>query len=86
VTGQPATVTGQPTSPARPLVGNVSANAVVWTVSFPECPSVGTWIGHYQIVGTEEQLRTLWTLALAEIPAGVGSTYTGAEVFVRQAP
>jgi hypothetical protein len=63
----------------------VSGNAVAWTLSLPACPSVGTWVGHYQTVGQEEQLAVLWTLALQENPPGVGSTLTGSALFVRQA-
>jgi hypothetical protein len=70
----------------RPVAGTVAGNALVWTVTLPDCPSVGTWIGHYQVVGVEEQLRMLWTLALVVSPPGVGSTFAGAEVFVRQPP
>jgi hypothetical protein len=83
------TAAGQPVAVAapRPVTGTVSANALVWTVALPDCPSVGTWIGHYQVAGgIEEQLRTLWTLALVASPPGVGSTFAGSEVFVRQPP
>jgi hypothetical protein len=74
------------TSPAsRPIVGTVNGNAVAWTLGLPACPSVGTWIGHYRTVETEEQLAVLWTLAVADFPPGVGSTLTGSAIFVRQA-
>jgi hypothetical protein len=71
--------------PPGPVVGTVSANAVAWTLSLPECPSVGTWVGHYQTVDAVEQIAMLWTLALPESPPGVGSTLTGSALFVRQA-
>ena len=69
---------------ARPLLGAVSGNAVAWTLSLSSCPSVGTWIGHYQTTDTEEQLAMLWTIAVTESPPGVASTLTGAALFVRQ--
>ena len=68
----------------RPVVGTVSANAVAWTLSLPACPSVGTWVGHYQTVGAVDLLAMLWTLAVPESPPGVGSTLTGSALFVRQ--
>jgi hypothetical protein len=72
-------------SPApRPIVGTVNGNAVAWTLSLPACPSVGTWVGHYRTVEAAEQLTMLWTLALTEFPPGVGSTFTGSALFVRQ--
>jgi hypothetical protein len=73
------------TASPRPVVGTVNGNAVAWTLSLPDCPSVGTWVGHYQTVDAEEQLAMLWTLALAESPPAVGSTLTGSALFVRQA-
>ena len=73
------------TASTRPVVGTVNGNAVAWTLSLPACPSVGTWVGHYQTVDGEEQLAMLWTLALAESPPAVGSTLTGSALFVRQA-
>jgi hypothetical protein len=69
---------------SRPLVGTVTGNAVAWTLSLAACPSVGTWVGHFQTTGTEEQLSMLFTLAVPESPPGVGSTLTGPAVFVRQ--
>jgi Avidin family len=72
------------TASTRPVVGTVNGNAVAWTLSLPACPSVGTWVGHYQTVDAEEQLAMLWTLALAESPPAVGSTLTGSALFVRQ--
>lgn len=72
------------TTPARPLVGTVSGNAVAWTLGLSACPSVGTWIGHYQTTDTEEQLAMLWTIAVTESPPGVGSILTGSALFVRQ--
>jgi hypothetical protein len=74
----------QPPVP-RPIVGTVSANAVAWTLSLPACPSVGTWVGHYQTVGTEDRLTMLFTLAVPEGSPGVGSTLIGSTLFVRQA-
>src|SRR5262245_28753508 len=74
------------TTDARPLVGTTSGNAVAWTLSLSACPSVGTWVGHFQAVGTEEQLSMLFTLAVAESPPGVGSTLTGSSLFTRQMP
>jgi hypothetical protein len=82
--GFPCGVTTGLASAARPIVGTVSGNAVAWTLSLPACPSVGTWVGHYQAVDALEQLTILWTLALQESPPGVGSTLTGSAVFVRQ--
>lgn len=70
----------------RPLAGTVNGNAVAWTLGLSACPSVGTWIGHYQTAGAEEQLVMLWTLAVPESPPGVGSTLTGSALFVRQSP
>jgi hypothetical protein len=72
------------TPTASPLVGTVNGNALAWTLSLSACPSVGTWIGHYQTVDAQEQLATLFTLAVPESPPGVGSTLTGSAVFVRQ--
>jgi Avidin family len=72
------------TPASRPLVGTVNGNAVAWTLSLTACPSVGTWVGHFQTTGTEEQLTMLFTLAVPESPPGVGSTLTGPAVFVRQ--
>ena len=72
------------TGSTRPVVGTVSGNAVAWTLSLPDCPSVGTWVGHFQTVDAQEQLSMLWTLALQESPPGVGSTLTGSAVFARQ--
>ena len=72
------------TGSARPVVGTVNGNAVAWTLSLPDCPSVGTWVGHFQTVDAQEQLSMLWTLALQESPPGVGSTFTGSAVFLRQ--
>ena len=69
---------------ARPIVGTVNGNAVAWTLSLSACPSVGTWVGHFQTTGTEDQLVMLFTLAVPESPPGVGSTLTGAAVFVKQ--
>ena len=77
-------LTPGPTGAARPVVGTVSGNAVAWTLNLPACPSVGTWVGHFQTVDAQEQLSMLWTLALEESPPGVGSTLTGSAVFVRQ--
>lgn len=74
-----------PTTPPRPIAGVVSGNAVAWTLSLPACPSVGTWVGHYQALEAGEQLAMLWTLAVQESPPGVGSTLTGSALFVRQA-
>jgi len=71
-------------TPARPIAGTVSGNAVAWALSLPACPSVGTWIGHFQTVDGAEQLAVLWTLAVTESPPGVGSTLTGSALFVRQ--
>ena len=68
----------------RPIVGAVTGNAIAWTLSLTACPSVGTWVGHYQTVDAEEQLALLFTLALPETPPGVGSTLTGHALFVRQ--
>ena len=82
--GFPCGLTTGLANPARPIVGTVSGNAVAWTLSLPACPSVGTWVGHYQAVDALEQLTVLWTLALQESPPGVGSTLTGSAVFVRQ--
>jgi hypothetical protein len=73
------------TSPGpQPIVGTVKGNALAWALSLPGCPSVGTWIGHFRTVETQEQLNVLWTLALPEFPPGVGSMLTGSAVFVRQ--
>ncbi len=72
-------------SPApQPIVGTVKGNALAWALSLPGCPSVGTGIGHLRTVEAQEQLNVLWTLAVPEFPPGVGSTLTGAAVFVRQ--
>ncbi len=68
----------------RPLGGTVNGNAVAWTLSLSACPSVGTWIGHYQTAGAQEQLAMLWTLAVPESPPGVGSVLAGSALFVRQ--
>jgi hypothetical protein len=65
-------------------VGTVQGNALAWALSLPGCPSVGTWIGHFRTVEAEEQLTVLWTMALPEVPPGVGSTLAGSSVFVRQ--
>lgn len=73
-----------PEQSSRPIVGAALGNAVAWSMSLPGCPSMGTWIGHYQAVGQEQQLSMLWTLAVSETPPGVGSTLTGAVIFVRQ--
>lgn len=81
--GVPLTQTAQ-AAPSQTIVGAAMGNAVVWTVSLPDCPSVGTWIGHYQTVGAEQQLTLLWMLALPESPPGVGSTFTGSALFIRQ--
>jgi hypothetical protein len=78
--GLPGTVSPAP----RQIAGTVNGNALAWTLSLPACPSVGTWVGHYRRVETEEQLILLWTLALPEFPPGVGSTLTGSAIFVRQ--
>ena len=72
------------TTVARPIVGTVNGNAIAWTLSLSACPSVGTWVGHFQTNGTEERLSMLFTLAVPESPPGVGSTLTGSAVFVRQ--
>jgi hypothetical protein len=72
------------TTAARPIVGTVNGNAIAWTLSLSACPSVGTWVGHFQTNGAEEQLSMLFTLAVPESPPGVGSTLTGSAVFVRQ--
>ena len=72
------------TTAARPIVGTVNGNAIAWTLSLSACPSVGTWVGHFQTNGTEERLSMLFTLAVPESPPGVGSTLTGSAVFVRQ--
>jgi Avidin family len=69
---------------ARPIVGTALGNALTWTLTLSSCPSVGTWIGHFQTVGAEQQLTMLLTLALPESPPGVGSTLTSSTVFVRQ--
>ena len=82
--GFPCGLSSPLTTSARPLVGTVTGNAVAWTLSLSACPSVGTWIGHYQTAGTEEQLAVLWTLAVPESPPGVGSVLTGSALFVRQ--
>jgi hypothetical protein len=68
----------------RPIAGTATGNALTWTLSLSSCPSVGAWIGHYQTVGTTEQLTMLWSLALPDSPPGVGSTFTGSAIFVRQ--
>jgi hypothetical protein len=68
----------------RPITGTSMGNAVTWTLSLTNCPSVGTWVGHYQTAGIEQQLTVLWTLAMPDSPPGVGSTFTGSAVFVRQ--
>jgi hypothetical protein len=78
--GSPSAVAPAP----RAIVGTVNGNALGWTLSLPECPSVGTWVGHYRTVEAQEQLDVLWHLALPEVPPGVGSTLTGSTVFVRQ--
>jgi hypothetical protein len=69
---------------ARPIVGTTVGNALSWTLSLAGCPSVGTWIGHVQTVGAEQQLTMLLTLALPDTSPGVGSTLAGSMVFVRQ--
>ena len=82
--GFPCGLASTLTPASRPLVGTVNGNAVAWTLSLAACPSVGTWVGHFQTTGTEEQLSMLFTLAVPESPPGVGSTLTGPAVFVRQ--
>ena len=82
--GFPCGLASTLTPASRPLVGTVNGNAVAWTLSLAACPSVGTWVGHFQTTGTEEQLTMLFTLAVPESPPGVGSTLTGPAVFVRQ--
>jgi hypothetical protein len=82
--GFPCGLASTLTPAVRPLVGTVNGNAVAWTLSLAACPSVGTWVGHFQTTGTEEQLSMLFTLAVPESPPGVGSTLTGPAVFVRQ--
>jgi hypothetical protein len=68
----------------RPVTGVSTGNALAFTLSLTDCPSVGTWIGHYQTLGTEQQLAVLFTLAMPDSPPGVGSTFTGSAIFVRQ--
>jgi hypothetical protein len=81
----PGFICGSSTSQTgRPIVGTAMGNALTWTLSLTGCPSVGTWIGHYQTVGTEQQLAVLWTLAIPDSPPGVGSTFTGSALFIRQ--
>ncbi len=82
--GFPCGLASTLTPASRPLVGTVNGNAVAWALSLAACPSVGTWVGHFQTTGTEEQLTMLFTLAVPESPPGVGSTLTGPAVFVRQ--
>ena len=82
--GFPCGLASTLTPAARPLLGTVSGNAVAWTLSLAACPSVGTWVGHFQTTGAEEQLTMLFTLAVPESPPGVGSTLTGPVVFVRR--
>jgi avidin family protein len=83
--GFPCGVSTTLATSTRPIVGAVNGNAIAWTLSLTACPSVGTWVGHYQTVDAEEQLALLFTLALPETPPGVGSTLTGHALFVRQA-
>jgi hypothetical protein len=82
--GFPCGLASTLTPASRPLLGTVNGNAVAWALSLAACPSVGTWVGHFQTTGTEEQLSMLFTLAVPESPPGVGSTLTGPAVFVRQ--
>jgi hypothetical protein len=82
--GFPCGLASTLTPASRPLLGTVNGNAVAWALSLAACPSVGTWVGHFQTTGTEEQLTMLFTLAVPESPPGVGSTLTGPAVFVRQ--
>jgi hypothetical protein len=82
--GFPCGLASTLTPASRPLLGTVNGNAVAWALSLAACPSVGTWVGHFQTTGTEEQLTMLFTLAVPESPPGVGSTLTGPAVFVRE--
>src|SRR5262245_13316337 len=50
----------------RPITGTSMGNALTWTLSLTNCPSVGTWVGHYQTLGTEQRLTVLWTLAMPD--------------------
>ena len=84
--GFPCGTSATETAAPNPIVGKVTGNAIAWTLSLPACPSVGTWIGHFQTADTEQQqLAMLWTLSVAENPPGVNSTLTGSSLFVRQA-
>jgi hypothetical protein len=82
--GFPCGLASQLTPASRPVVGTVSGNSLAWTLSLSACPSVGTWIGHFQTAGAEQQLTMLFTLAVPDSPPGVGSVLTGSAVFVRQ--
>lgn len=44
----------------RPLVGWINGSAITFTVSFGECGSATSWVGHFDDAGT---ISSLWILA-----------------------
>ena len=69
--GFPCGLASTLTPASRPLVGTVNGNAVAWTLSLAACPSVGTWVGHFQRPARGAALHALHA-GRAREPAGRG--------------
>lgn len=60
----------------RPLKGFKNGTAITFTVSFEECGSLTSWVGHIQDNG---DISTIWTLARGN--EGWDAKLTGTSIF-----
>ncbi len=60
----------------RPLKGFKNGTAITFTVSFEECGSITSWVGHIQDNG---DISTIWTLARGN--EGWDAKLTGTSIF-----
>lgn len=76
VSGTYATALGCGVGTSRPLKGFKNGTAITFTVSFEECGSITSWVGHIQENG---DISTIWTLARGN--EGWDAKLTGTSIF-----
>lgn len=76
VSGTYNTALGCGVGTSRPLKGFKNGTAITFTVSFEECGSITSWVGHIQDNG---DISTIWTLARGN--EGWDAKLTGTSIF-----
>lgn len=76
VSGTYTTALGCGVGVDRPLIGWKNGKAITFAVSFEECGSITSWVGHIQENG---DISTIWTLARGN--EGWDAKLTGTSIF-----